>query len=336
MSDENQCAAEGDDLRCPACGSDRNERDELIKAEREVERLYARIVELAELVPIAEANERERCAQACEQLSVSNRTTIVAAEHYDECAAAIRALSKAQPKGTGTPALYLSSEQVQGVIEGKVGASYLPFRREREGLFTVPVHLATRHDVPAAPMTAQRAVYFMERFRHEEKLLGPNEQAALDFVIAMLEAAQAPAPAPEAGPGEKWEADVECVTDESGTDYSVSIRGPGLRNPDYSDVWLKKRPAEQLVKWLNKSVLPRFNVQGAAVAPAPEPDMFWDASDGERFGHDIPEIIADYGPGDIVKIDCAKRMPRVIVRVVGDSGDYEVIPAEVKPPVQHK
>lgn len=39
----------------------------------------------------------------------------------------------------------------------------------------------------AKKMTAHRAVYFMERFKHEEKLLGPNEQAALDFVIALLE-----------------------------------------------------------------------------------------------------------------------------------------------------
>lgn len=39
------------------------------------------------------------------------------------------------------------------------------------------------------PMTAERAKYFMERFKHEEKLLGPNEQAALDFVISMLNAA---------------------------------------------------------------------------------------------------------------------------------------------------
>lgn len=37
-------------------------------------------------------------------------------------------------------------------------------------------------------MTAPRAVYFMERFKHDEKLLGPNEQAALDFVISILEA----------------------------------------------------------------------------------------------------------------------------------------------------
>ena len=44
-----------------------------------------------------------------------------------------------------------------------------------------------------AKMTAGRAVYFMERFKREEKLLGPNEQAALDFVISMLEQQAEPA-----------------------------------------------------------------------------------------------------------------------------------------------
>lgn len=82
-------------------------------------------------------------------------------------------------------------------------------------------------------------------------------------------AVQPPAPAHEVSAGEKWEADVECVADESGPDYSVSIRGPGLRNPDYSDVWMKKRPAEQLAKWLNTSVLPRFSSPAAAHDPAP-------------------------------------------------------------------
>ena len=38
----------------------------------------------------------------------------------------------------------------------------------------------------ARVMTAERAEYFMLRFKKEEKLLGPNEQAALDFVIDML------------------------------------------------------------------------------------------------------------------------------------------------------
>ena len=35
-------------------------------------------------------------------------------------------------------------------------------------------------------MTPSRAAYFMERFKREEKLLGPNEQAALTYVIDML------------------------------------------------------------------------------------------------------------------------------------------------------
>lgn len=48
----------------------------------------------------------------------------------------------------------------------------------------------------ASTMTANRAQYFMERFKHEEKLLGPNEQAALDYVIAMLAAAPQPVQEP--------------------------------------------------------------------------------------------------------------------------------------------
>jgi hypothetical protein len=35
-------------------------------------------------------------------------------------------------------------------------------------------------------MRVERAAFFMRRFKSEEKLLGPNEQAALDFVIEML------------------------------------------------------------------------------------------------------------------------------------------------------
>jgi len=40
----------------------------------------------------------------------------------------------------------------------------------------------------AKPMTPKRAHYFMERFKKEEKLLGPNEQAAVDYVLALLKA----------------------------------------------------------------------------------------------------------------------------------------------------
>jgi hypothetical protein len=41
-------------------------------------------------------------------------------------------------------------------------------------------------------MTPQRASYFMERFKREEKLLGPNERAAIDYVVAMLQSTAQP------------------------------------------------------------------------------------------------------------------------------------------------
>lgn len=50
-------------------------------------------------------------------------------------------------------------------------------------------------------MTAGRASFFMERFLKEEKLLGPNEQAALHFVIDML---AAPAQAVAVPEGWAW------------------------------------------------------------------------------------------------------------------------------------
>jgi len=43
---------------------------------------------------------------------------------------------------------------------------------------------------PVGEMTPSRAEMFMTRFKHEEKMLGPNKQAALDYVIAMLVAKQ--------------------------------------------------------------------------------------------------------------------------------------------------
>lgn len=57
-----------------------------------------------------------------------------------------------------------------------------------------PAQAPQTTDQAIAPMTAHRAAFFMERFAREEKLLGPNEQAAVAFVIAMLEAQPAQAP----------------------------------------------------------------------------------------------------------------------------------------------
>jgi len=49
---------------------------------------------------------------------------------------------------------------------------------------------AQTEPAPVGKMTAQRAKFFLMRFKHEEKLLGPNEQAGLDYAIAALEREQ--------------------------------------------------------------------------------------------------------------------------------------------------
>lgn len=65
---------------------------------------------------------------------------------------------------------------------------------------SAPIDAADLKSEQFAEMTAQRAAFFMARFKREEKMLGPNEQAAIDFVIKMLESNQATAdtePCPE-------------------------------------------------------------------------------------------------------------------------------------------
>ena len=87
------------------------------------------------------------------------------------------------------------------------GDRWLKYEGEAKRLIAlVRKHTAAASPAPDAqtpaqalkPMTAGRAEFFMERFKREEKLLGPNEQAAVDFVIAMLQAAQQEAAAPPA------------------------------------------------------------------------------------------------------------------------------------------
>ena len=55
-----------------------------------------------------------------------------------------------------------------------------------------PAQAPLTDEAQAGPMTAGRASYFMERFLHDEKMLGPNEQAALRYVIGLLEALDRP------------------------------------------------------------------------------------------------------------------------------------------------
>ena len=63
----------------------------------------------------------------------------------------------------------------------------------------------------------------------------------------------------------------------------------------------------------------------AAQAQEDVPDMFWDADDTENFAHEIQDIVDGYGPGEIVTIECAKRMPnlKVLVTRNGDGVSYE-------------
>lgn len=55
-------------------------------------------------------------------------------------------------------------------------------------LASTPAQPAQKPATSVPWMTARRAAYFMERFLHEEKMLGPNEQDALRFTIEALEA----------------------------------------------------------------------------------------------------------------------------------------------------
>ncbi|MFG8465948.1 hypothetical protein [Pseudomonas sp. 19064969] len=56
------------------------------------------------------------------------------------------------------------------------------------GFFVADVAEAAAEQAEAErpEMSPERAAYFMRRFKSEEKLLGPNEQAAVDYVLSLL------------------------------------------------------------------------------------------------------------------------------------------------------
>lgn len=77
-----------------------------------------------------------------------------------------------------------------------------------------------------------------------------------------------------------------------------------------------------------------WNSRAAIAASQPaaqgmDADMFWDSEDGERCEHDIESIIEDYSDGAIFKIDCAKSLPSMTIRVIqnAEGADYEIIDA---------
>lgn len=58
-----------------------------------------------------------------------------------------------------------------------------------------------------------------------------------------------------------------------------------------------------------------------------EADMFWDSDDGERCEHDIESLIEGYSDGAILKIERAKSLPSITIRVIqsAEGADYEII-----------
>lgn len=119
---------------------------------------------LAALQPAAVSAEREACARLCDARGVKFHSESPFAAECHGLAEAIRA--------RGDSAQQATPEPVQ--------------------------HDGTRGPLDGAPMNADKAAYFMRRFKREEKLLGPNEQLAIDFVLSMLTATPEPVGEPDA------------------------------------------------------------------------------------------------------------------------------------------
>lgn len=97
------------------------------------------------------------------------------------------------------------------------------------------------------PMSAHKAAYFIRRFKQEEKMLGPNEQLALDFVLSMLTAAPAP-DVPETNFGNTTEPDAA---------QEVDWRTPTTYARRFADaITLLCRevpPADMVAGWIDRS-----------------------------------------------------------------------------------
>lgn len=58
--------------------------------------------------------------------------------------------------------------------------------QQGEDLLGMPQPSPAQAEAERPEMSPERAAYFMRRFKSEEKLLGPNEQAAVDYVLSLL------------------------------------------------------------------------------------------------------------------------------------------------------
>jgi hypothetical protein len=87
-----------------------------------------------------------------------------------------------------TPGFYISELARNTIVYHYAISGKQNFSKKPQGDCVVPVYFTPPSKLPVdGNMNAARAAYFMRRFKHEEKMLGPNEQAALDYVINMLE-----------------------------------------------------------------------------------------------------------------------------------------------------
>lgn len=76
----------------------------------------------------------------------------------------------------------------------------------------------------------------------------------------------------------------------------------------------------------------RAAIAALEAEPQPEADMFWDGDDPEIFGHDIQELAAERGPGQVFSVDRAMRLPSIKVRVIaGETEDDENTWEEILP-----
>ena len=100
--------------------------------------------------------------------------------------------------------------------------------------------------------------------------------------------------------------------------FVYAQRADWLLSGDDGEEAFRRRLAGELSKLAAEAAA---DAQAQAQPLTDEADMFWDADDPERFGHDIAEIVADYDAGEVVKINRAKRLPDVVVRVTIDNGE---------------
>ncbi|EZO10985.1 hypothetical protein AJ63_06223, partial [Pseudomonas aeruginosa 3576] len=85
-----------------------------------------------------------------------------------------------------SPELDLAKYEDSGEYRYNPAADYWKAWQARAALAQPSPAQAEQAEAERPEMSPERAAYFMRRFKSEEKLLGPNEQAAVDYVLSLL------------------------------------------------------------------------------------------------------------------------------------------------------